>query len=92
MRQLYPHVEQKPLKRGKNYSPLYLTPPSEQDERLEAQDEMGEVCSTMGEKRGAYRILVGRPERRRPLRRPRRRWEDNINLLKPSGNFTYHQV
>jgi hypothetical protein len=34
----------------------------------------------MGEKRGAYRILVGRPEGRRPLGRPRRRWEDNIRL------------
>jgi hypothetical protein len=33
----------------------------------------------MGEVRGAYNILVGRPERRRPLGRPRRRWEDNIN-------------
>jgi hypothetical protein len=32
----------------------------------------------MGERRGAYRILVGRLEGRRPLRRPRRRWEDNI--------------
>jgi hypothetical protein len=32
----------------------------------------------MGEKRGAYRILVGRPEGRRPLGRPRRRWEANI--------------
>jgi hypothetical protein len=32
----------------------------------------------MGEKRGAYRILVGRPEGRRQLGRPRRRWEDNI--------------
>jgi hypothetical protein len=32
----------------------------------------------MGEKRGAYRILVGRPKGRRPLGRPRRRWEDNI--------------
>jgi hypothetical protein len=32
----------------------------------------------MGEKRSAYRILVGRPEGRRPLGRPRRRWEDNI--------------
>jgi hypothetical protein len=32
----------------------------------------------MGEKRGAYRILVGRPEGRRPLGRPRRRWEHNI--------------
>jgi hypothetical protein len=34
----------------------------------------------MGEKRGAYRILVGRPEGRRPLRRPRSRWEDNIKM------------
>jgi hypothetical protein len=32
----------------------------------------------MREKRGAYRILVGRPEGRRPLGRPRHRWEDNI--------------
>jgi hypothetical protein len=34
----------------------------------------------VGEKRGAYRILVGRPEGRRPLGRPRRRWEDNIKM------------
>jgi hypothetical protein len=34
----------------------------------------------MGEKRGAYRILVGRPEGRRRLGRPRRRWEDNIKM------------
>jgi hypothetical protein len=33
----------------------------------------------MGEVRGAY-ILVGRPEGRRPLERPRRRWEDNIKM------------
>jgi hypothetical protein len=32
------------------------------------------------ETRGTYRILVGRPEGRRPLRRPRRRWEDNIKM------------
>jgi hypothetical protein len=32
----------------------------------------------MGEVRGAYNILVGSPEGRRPLGRPRRRWEDNI--------------
>jgi hypothetical protein len=31
----------------------------------------------MGEGRDAYRALVGRPERKRPLERPRRRWEDN---------------
>jgi hypothetical protein len=34
----------------------------------------------MGEVRGAYNILVGRTEGRRPLGRPRRRWEDNINM------------
>jgi hypothetical protein len=34
----------------------------------------------MGEKRGAYGILVGRPEGRRPVGRPRHRWEDNIKL------------
>jgi hypothetical protein len=34
----------------------------------------------MGEERGAYRILVGRPEGRRPLGRPRRRWDDNIKM------------
>jgi hypothetical protein len=34
----------------------------------------------IGEVRGAYNILVGRPEGRRPLGRPRRRWEDNIKM------------
>jgi hypothetical protein len=34
----------------------------------------------MGEVRGAYNTLVGRPEGRRPLGRPRRRWEDNIKM------------
>jgi hypothetical protein len=34
----------------------------------------------MGKGRGVYRVLVGRPEGRRPLGRPRRRWEDNINM------------
>jgi hypothetical protein len=34
----------------------------------------------MGEVRGAYNILVGRPEGRRPLGRHRRRWEDNIKM------------
>jgi hypothetical protein len=34
----------------------------------------------MGEKRSAYRILVGKPEGKRPLERPRRRWEDNIKM------------
>jgi hypothetical protein len=34
----------------------------------------------MGERRGAYRTLVAKPEGRRPLGRPRRRWEDNIKI------------
>jgi hypothetical protein len=34
----------------------------------------------MGENRGVYRVLVGKPEGQRPLRRPRRRWEDNIKM------------
>jgi hypothetical protein len=34
----------------------------------------------MGEKRSAYRLLVGKPEERRPLERSRRRWLDNIRM------------
>jgi hypothetical protein len=33
-----------------------------------------------GEDRGVYRVLVGKPEGKRPLGRPRRRWEDNIEM------------
>ena len=34
----------------------------------------------MGEERGVYRVLVGKPEGKRPLGRPRRRWVDNIRI------------
>jgi hypothetical protein len=34
----------------------------------------------MGDDRGVYRVLVGKPEEKRPLGRPRRRWEDNIKM------------
>jgi hypothetical protein len=34
----------------------------------------------MGEGRGVYRVLVGKPEEKRSLGRPRRRWENNINM------------
>jgi hypothetical protein len=34
----------------------------------------------MGEGRGAYKVLVGRPKGKRPLGRARRRWEDNIKM------------
>jgi hypothetical protein len=46
----------------------------------EADNEMGGACSTCGERRGVYRVLVRKPERKRPLGRPRRRWEDNIKV------------
>jgi len=43
---------------------------------------MGGACSAYGgeERRGVYRVLVGKPEGKRPLGRPRRRWEDNIKM------------
>jgi hypothetical protein len=34
----------------------------------------------MGEEREVHRVLVGKPERKRPMGRPRRRWEDNIKM------------
>ena len=34
----------------------------------------------MGERRGVYRVLVGKPEGKRSLGRPKRRWEDNIKM------------
>jgi hypothetical protein len=41
---------------------------------------MVRACSTNGEKRNAYKILVGNPEGKRPVGRPRRRWVDNIKM------------
>jgi len=42
----------------------------------------------MGERRGLYRVLVGKPEGKRLLGRPRRRWEDNIKIdLQEVGCF-----
>jgi hypothetical protein len=41
----------------------------------------------MGEKRGAYRVLVGKPDGTRPLGRPRRRWEDNIEINFRQGEW-----
>ena len=41
---------------------------------------MGGDVARMGEGRGAYRVLVGKPEGKRPLGRPRRRWVDDIKV------------
>ena len=43
----------------------------------------------MGEGRGVYRVLVGKPEGKRPLGRPRRRWEDNIKTSSGGGMWGY---
>jgi hypothetical protein len=48
---------------------------------------MGGACGTHGRVKGAYNILVGRPEGRRPLGRPRRRWEDNIKMDRREMGF-----
>ena len=39
-----------------------------------------EHVARMGKRRGIYRVLVGKPEGTRPLGRPRRKWEDNIQM------------
>jgi hypothetical protein len=47
---------------------------------IKIENKMGGACSAYGWRRGVYRVLVGKPEGKRPLVRPRRRWEDNIMM------------
>jgi hypothetical protein len=47
-------------------------------ERLIKDDKMGRVCVHMENRRNPYRVLAGKTEEKRPLGRPRRRWENNI--------------
>jgi hypothetical protein len=50
------------------------------------ENQMGRKCSTNGEKRNTYKILMGKPEGKRPLEKPRRRWVNNINIgLRETG-------
>jgi hypothetical protein len=41
---------------------------------------VGSACGANGESRNVFRLLVGKPEGKRPLRRPRCRWMDNIKM------------
>jgi hypothetical protein len=41
---------------------------------------MGVALAGIGERRGAYRVTVGKPEGNRPLGRPRHKWDDNIKM------------
>jgi len=47
------------------------------------KNEMGGTHSAYGKRSGVCRVLVGKPEEKRPLGRPRRRWEDNIKIDLP---------
>ncbi|KAJ4435542.1 hypothetical protein ANN_18158 [Periplaneta americana] len=58
---------------------LYSSPDIIRDIKSRRLGWAGNVAR-MGEARNAYRVLVGRPEEKRPLGRPRRRWEDNIKM------------
>ena len=49
------------------------------DDKIE-KNEMGWACGAYGWEEGVYRVLVGKPEGRTPLGRPRRRWVDNIRM------------
>jgi hypothetical protein len=48
---------------------------------------MGGPCSTNGEKKKTYRLLVGKPEGKRSLGKPRCRWEDNIRMDLGEGGW-----
>ena len=58
---------------------LYTLPNIVSGGKIET-NEMGRACSAYGEVRSVHRVLVGKPEGKRPLGRPRRRWEDNIKM------------
>jgi len=49
------------------------------DNQIE-KNEMCGACGMNGKGRDVYRVLVGKPEGKRPLQRPRHRWEDNIKM------------
>ena len=49
-------------------------------QKLQFSDPKCFILAHMGEDRGVHRVLVGKPEGKRTLGRPRRRWEDNIKL------------
>jgi hypothetical protein len=58
---------------------LYSLPKYRPGDKIE-KNEMTGACSTYGEGRCVYRVLVGKPEGKRPLGRPRLRWEDNVRM------------
>jgi len=68
---LHPHPEDKPCHGDRD--PFII------GDKIE-KNKMGRACSAYGERRGIYRVLLGKPEGNGPLGRPRSRWEDNIKM------------
>jgi hypothetical protein len=64
---------------NKEFHDLYSSPSIIRIIRSRRMKWAGHVAR-MGEERNAYRLLVGKPEGKRPLGRPRRRWVDNIRM------------
>ena len=53
---------------------------------------MGRSCSQNGGNRSAFKILTGKPTGKRPLGRPRRRWEDNIRMNLKINRYQYVEL
>ena len=64
---------------NKELNDLYSSPNTVRVIKLRRMRWAGHVVR-MGEERGVYRVLVGKPEGKRPLGRPRHRWVDNIRM------------
>jgi len=65
--------------RNEKLNDLYCSPNIVRVMKSRRMRWVGHVAR-MGERRGVYRVLVGKPEGKRPLGRPRCRWEDNIKM------------
>jgi hypothetical protein len=64
---------------NKELNELYSAPNNFRVIKIQ-KNAMGGACSAYGERRGVYRVLVGKSEGKRPLGRLRRRWENNIKM------------
>jgi hypothetical protein len=53
------------------------------------KNELGGACRAYGERRDVYRALVGKPDEKNPLGRPRRLWEDKINHSKTKRSLFF---
>ena len=73
---------------NEEFNDLYCTPNIVRVIKSRSTRWAGHVAR-MGERRGVYRILVWKPKARRPLGRPRHRWEDNIKMYLQEVGWGY---